>query len=191
MPKPTLPAALLAAVLATAAQAESATYTVDPSHTHVTWEVVHMGTSTLRANFTAKEGTVTLDRAAKTGKADISLDLASLAGTDKSLEGMLRGERGFNVAGAPTARFVADSFGFDGDKLATVNGTLSLLGKSQPVTLRAQRFNCYTHPMLKREVCGGDFEAKVSRSAFGLGMVQQFVSDEVGLLVQVEAIRQQ
>ena len=76
---------------------------------------------------------------------------------------MLRGERGFNIAGAPTARFVADSFGFDGDKLATVNGTLTLLGKSQPVTLRAQRFNCYMHPMLKARSLRRRLRGTVSR----------------------------
>jgi len=32
------------------------------------------------------------------------------------------------------------------------------------VTLKSQRFNCYTHTMLKREVCGGDFETTIQRS---------------------------
>ena len=33
--------------------------------------------------------------------------------------------------------------------------------------LQAQRFRCYTSPLLRREVCGGDFEAEFQRSAFG------------------------
>ena len=41
-------------------------------------------------------------------------------------------------------------------------------GISLPLELRAVRFNCYQHPMLKREVCGGDFEAELRRSDFGI-----------------------
>jgi len=34
--------------------------------------------------------------------------------------------------------------------------------------LKATNFNCYDSPMLKREVCGGDFEATLDRSQFGM-----------------------
>ena len=99
-----------------------------------------MNTSTQRGRIQAKEGSVVIDRAAKTGKADITLDLTTLSAASSSLEGTLKGERLFNVAQGPTARFVGDTFTFEGDKLASVGGTLTLLGKSQPVTLRALRF---------------------------------------------------
>ena len=130
------------------------------------------------------------DRAAKTGKADITLDLTTLSAASSSLEGTLKGERLFNVAQGPTARFVGDTFTFDGDKLASVGGTLTILGKSQPTTLRATRFNCYENAQLKREVCGGDFAATVQRSQFGLGFLPNVTPDAVPLLIQVEAIRQ-
>jgi hypothetical protein len=57
---------------------------------------------------------------------------------------------------------------FDGDKVTEVQGNLTLLGKTQPVTLKASQFNCYQSPMLKREVCGGDFETTIDRTAFGM-----------------------
>ena len=53
---------------------------------------------------------------------------------------------------------------FDGDKVKSVSGTLTLAGQTQPVTLTASNFNCYQNPMLKREVCGGDFETTLVRS---------------------------
>ena len=68
----TVAAALLAA--ASLAQAESVTYAVEPMHTYVTFEARHFGTSTNRGRFDKKEGTITLDRAAKTGHADITID---------------------------------------------------------------------------------------------------------------------
>jgi polyisoprenoid-binding protein YceI len=44
--------------------------------------------------------------------------------------------------------------------------------------------------MLKREVCGGDFEGKFRRSQYGLGALAEVTPDEIPLLVQVEGIRQ-
>jgi polyisoprenoid-binding protein YceI len=183
---------IAAALAATAVgvAAEPVTFVIDPGHTVVTFEALHMNTSTQRGRIQAKEGSVVVDRAAKTGKADITLDLATLSAASSALEGTLKGERLFNVAQGPTARFVADTFTFEGDKLASVAGTLTLLGKSQPTTLRATRFNCYENAQLKREVCGGDFTATVQRSQFGLGFLPTVTPDSVKLLIQVEAIRQ-
>ena len=102
----------------------------------------------------------------------------------------LRGERAFNVATNPTGRFVADSFTFSGDKLASVAGSLTLNGKTQPVTLKATRFNCFENAQLKREVCGGDFEGSITRSQYGLGFLPQVTPDEIPLMIQIEAIKQ-
>ena len=90
----------------------------------------------------------------------------------------------------PTARFVADSITFDGDKVASLVGSLTLNGKTQPVTLKAKRFNCYENAQMKREVCGGDFEASIVRSQYGLGFLPQVTPDEIPLEIQVEGIRQ-
>jgi polyisoprenoid-binding protein YceI len=175
---------------ACAAAAEPVTFAIDPGHTVVTFEALHLGTSTQRGRLQAKEGSVVLDRAAKSGKADITIDMGSVSVASSGLQGFLRGERSFNVAANPTARFAADTFTFDGDKLASVAGTLTLNGKTQPVTLKATRFNCYENAQLKREVCGGDFQGSIQRSQYGLGFLPQVTPDEIPLLIQVEGIRQ-
>jgi len=83
-------------------------------------------------------------------------------------------------------------FTFDGEKVSVVNGQLTLLGKTGAVTLKATSFNCYLHPMLKREVCGGDFETVIQRSRWGMSWGLNFgIPDNVKLLVQVEAVKQQ
>ena len=77
MKKTLIAAALLAA--AGCAQAQSATYAIDPTHTFVTFEAQHFGTSTLRGRFDKKEGTVQFDRAGKTGKVEITIDITSVS----------------------------------------------------------------------------------------------------------------
>ena len=64
----TLFALAAASLFATAVQAAPATYAIDPTHTFATFEIDHFGASTNRARFDKKEGTVQLDKAAKTGK---------------------------------------------------------------------------------------------------------------------------
>ena len=159
MTKTLLTAAVLTlAGLAGTAQAQSATYAIDPTHTFVTFEASHFGTSTIRGRFDKKEGTVAYDKTGKTGKADITIDMSSVSTGVGPLDGHLKSKDFFNAAEFPTAKFVGDSFAFDGSKVTEVKGSLTFLGKTQPITLKAARFNCYDNPMLKREVCGGDFE---------------------------------
>jgi polyisoprenoid-binding protein YceI len=183
---------LAAALVATAGLAQANTYSVDPTHTFVTFEAVHFGTSTLRGRFDKKEGAVTFDRAAKTGKAEITIDLASVSTGVGPLDGHLKSKDFFNVGdGGATATFVGDKFTFAGDKVSAVAGTLTMLGKSMPVTLKATNFNCYNNPMFKREVCGGDFETTIARSQWGMNYGLTFgIPDNVRLLVQIEAIKQ-
>lgn len=183
--------AAAATLAAGAAQAQSATYAIDPSHTFVTFEISHFGTSTNRGRFDKKEGTVQLDKAGKSGKVDLTIDMASINSGTAAFDRHLRSADLFNTEMHPTAKFVADKFSFNGDKVSEVAGTLTLMGKTNPVVLKASNFNCYQSPMLKREVCGGDFETTLDRTAYGVNYgIQYGFPKEVRLVVQVEAIKQ-
>jgi polyisoprenoid-binding protein YceI len=184
---------LIAAALAAAgfAHAESATYSIDPTHTFVVYEANHFNTSTLRGRFDRKEGSVQVDRAAKTGSADITIDAASVSTGVGPLDGHLKSKDFFNVGETPSVKFVGDKFAFTGDKVSAVSGSLTMLGKTVPVTLTATHFNCYTNPLLKAEVCGGDFETTIARSQWGMEYgVSKGLPDQIRLLIQVEAVKQ-
>jgi polyisoprenoid-binding protein YceI len=183
--------AALAALALTAGAAHAATYAIDPTHTNVTWEQTHFGTSTNRGTWSKESGTVQFDRAAKTGKVELTLDMASVTTNVPPFDKHLQSEEFFDAAKHPTATFVGDKFVFNGDKVSEVQGQLTLRGKTHPVTLKAVRFNCYDNPMLKREVCGGDFEATIKRSLWGVNWgLQMGVADDTKLTIQVEAVKQ-
>ena len=185
-------ALLLTALLAAvgAAQAQSATYAIDPNHTAVTFEAKHFGTSTLRGRWDKKSGTVTLDKAAKTGKVEFTIEMASITTGSTQFDGHLKSKDFFLVEEFPTAKFVGDKFTFNGDKVSSVSGELTLRGKTNPVTLTATNFNCYDNPMLKREVCGGDFETLLPRGQYGITYGGPVTPDAVRLLITVEAVKQ-
>jgi polyisoprenoid-binding protein YceI len=170
--------------------AAAQTYTVEPTHTFVTWEAKHFGTSTSRGRFDKKDGSITIDRTAKTGKAEITIDMASINTGVAPFDKHLKGADFFNAEKFSTAKFVGDKFTYDGDKVTEVAGNLTMLGKTNPVTLKASNFNCYNNPMLKREVCGGDFETTITRSQYDMKYGLPGIPDNIRLLIQIEAVKQ-
>ena len=191
MYKTLIAATLAATTLVGTAHAEVATYSIDPTHTFVTFEVTHFGTSTNRGRFDKKEGTVQLDKAAKTGKVDLTLETGSIDTGTVAFDKHLQSDSFLNAALFPTAKFTASNFTFNGEKVSEVAGQLTMLGKTLPVVLKATSFNCYMNPMLKREVCGGDFDATLVRSQYGVtyGLNYGF-PDAMHLVIQVEAVKQ-
>ena len=188
-----LAAATLLAGAANAATPAAATnaYAVDPGHTFVTFEISHFGASVNRARFDKKQGTVQFDKAGKSGKVEISFDINSVNTGTPAFDKHLQGADLFNAAEFPTAKFVSDKFTFDGEKVTEVAGQLTLLGKTAPVTFKANQFNCYQSPMLKREVCGGDFEATIDRTQWGMNYgIDWGFAKNVRLVVQIEAVKQ-
>ncbi len=183
--------AAIATWATSAVQAAPAEYAIDPTHTFATFEISHFGASVNRGRFDKKDGQVHLDKAAKTGKVEITFDVASVNTGTAAFDKHLQSAEIFDVAKHPTAKFVSDKFHFNGDKVTAVDGKLTLLGQTQPITLKANQFACYDNPMLKREVCGGDFEATIDRTAFGLNYgVDWGFPKNVRLVVQVEAVKQ-
>lgn len=175
-----------------AAPALAANYAIDPTHTFVTFEIDHNGTSTNRGRFDAVEGSVQFDRAAKTGKVDVNVQPASVSTGTAGFDKHLQGEQIFNVAKFPTARFVSEKFEFNGDKLSKVHGQLTLLGQTHPVTFEARKFNVYANQMLQgRETVGGDFEATIDRSKWGSDFGLNWgAAKDVKIVIQIEAIKQ-
>jgi len=183
--------AVAAATAMTAGAAQAANYAIDPTHTFVTFEISHFGATTNRARFDKKQGTVEFDRTAKTGKVDISIDTTSVNSGTPPFDKHLQSADLFDAAKHPTIKFVSDKFSFNGDKVSEVTGQLTLLGKTAPVTLKATQFNCYDSPMLKREVCGGDFETTIDRTQWGMNYgVEWGFPKNVRLVVQIEAVKQ-
>jgi polyisoprenoid-binding protein YceI len=186
------PLALLAIVAGFSglASAQSVTYTIEPTHTFVIWEAKHYGTSTSRGRFDKKSGSITIDKTAKTGKAEITIDMKSMNTGVAAFDKHLTSEDFFAADKFPEAKFVSTSFKFEGDKVSEVSGNLTMLGKTNPVTLKSSSFGCYDNPYIKREVCGGDFETTITRSQYDMKYGLPGIPDSIRLLIQVEGIKQ-
>ncbi|HEY9025832.1 MAG TPA: YceI family protein [Burkholderiaceae bacterium] len=164
-------------------------YQLDPNHTFATFEVMHFGTSTLRGRIGPVTGEVTIDRAAKTGDLRLRIPVTTLSTGSRALDARLREPDLLATAEYPEAYFVATRFQFDAaGGVREVRGEFTLRGVGEPLSLVARSFACRQDAMLKRQVCGGDFDGELKRSRFGATMGEPFVSDDVHLVIQVEAM---
>lgn len=186
-----IPSMILAAscMPALGVHAEPVTYSIDPSHTKVYWETRHFGTSTQRGRFDSLEGNIVIDRENTSGDVSISIATASVSSGVPALDTVLRSGSFLASEAYPVAYFVARQLRFDGDRLSSLRGEFTLRGVSKPLSLVASNFGCRTDPMLKREVCGGDFEAEILRSDYGSTFGLPFVGDKVRLLISIEGVR--
>jgi polyisoprenoid-binding protein YceI len=177
------------AFLAGVAQADE-TYTIDPVHSQPMFEVQHMGFSLQRGSFSKSTGKITLDRAAKKGTIDVTIDTTSIRTIDPRLDTHTKGEDFFNVANYPTMTFKSSNLVFDGDRVVGAEGELTMIGVTKPVSLKVANFACGEHPSNKKPMCGAEATATIKRSEWGMKYgAPRAVGDEVRLIIPIEAYR--
>ena len=184
--------AALAASIAIPAAAAPETYVIDPVHSQPQWEATHVGFSRQHGNFGKSTGKVTLDRAAKTGTIDVTIDTASIRTYDDRLDAIVKGERYFDVEKFPTITFKSNQVTFDGDKVVGAEGELTMHGVTKPVTLKVVNFVCGEDPFRKRPLCGAEATTTIKRSEFGMtsGLNIGNPGDDVKITLPVEAYLQ-
>jgi polyisoprenoid-binding protein YceI len=181
---------LLAAGFSLNALAAPETYVIDGSHTFPRFEYSHFGYSNQVSRFDKTSGTIVLDRAAKTGSVDVTIDATSVNTGFPVFNGHIQGEDFLDTKKFPTITFTSSKLNFAGDKLASIDGKLTIKGIAKPVRLDVTSFHCMEHPMLKKDACGANAVTKIKRTDFNTGTYAPHVGDEVTLTIPVEAIKQ-
>ncbi|MHB9834667.1 YceI family protein [Paraburkholderia terrae] len=184
-------AGALATSLSFSAFAGVSTYQIDPDHTYPSFEADHIGgLSVWRGKFDKSQGTVTLDRAAKTGTVEVTTDIASVHTGSTKLDENLQSDQFFDASKFPEATYKG-TIRFVGDKPVALVGNLTMHGVTRPLTLQIDSFKCMPHPMLKREVCGVDAVGEFDRSNFGVDFGKAYgFSMKTKLLISAEALKQ-
>jgi len=172
-----------------AAFAAPVNYDIDPDHTYPSFEADHMGgLSTWRGKFTKTSGTIVLDRAAKTGSVDITVDTASIDFGHAEMNKHAKAGDMFNVAKYPKATYRGKITEFKGDVPSKVEGDFTMMGVTKPLALTINTFKCMENPMTKAPTCGADASGVFNRGDFGLNFALDMgFKPEVTLNIQIEA----
>jgi polyisoprenoid-binding protein YceI len=179
------------AAFAAAAQAAPVTYVIDNSHTYPHFSYNHLGFSNQTHKFDKTSGKVVLDRAAKAGSVDVTIDATSVNTGFALFNEHIQAADYFDTAKHPTITFKSNKMAFRGDQPVSLEGDLTIKGVTRPVTLTVTHFKCQPHPMLKVEACGANATTQVKRSEFNMGKNVPYVSDEVTLILAIEAVKEQ
>jgi polyisoprenoid-binding protein YceI len=174
------------------ALAAEESYVIEPVHSQPQWEARHIGMSPQRGSFGKVSGKVMLDRDAKKGSIDLTIDATSIRTFDGRLDAIVKGERFFNVEKFPTLTFKSDKLTFDGDRVVGVDGDFTMIGVTKPVSFKVTNFVCGENPFNKKPMCGAEATATIKRSDWGMtnGLNLNNPGDDVKLMIPIEGYRE-
>ncbi|MGY8972924.1 MAG: YceI family protein [Sphingomonadales bacterium] len=163
-------------------------YTLDASHTLVSWQVGHFGFNDYFGLFGQIEGTMTLDPAnIEATEFDISVPITSVSVPSEGLrDHLLRpGKDGaapdFFGPEPDPARFVSTSVRRTSETTAVATGQLTMNGKTGPVTMLVEFSGAGENPMSKAQTVGFHARARIDRTAWGISYAAPLVDPMVDL----------
>lgn len=178
------------------AQVAAGTYQSDPSHTLIAWRVDHMGFNDYFGLLGEIKASLVLDPARpEAAKVTARIPLGKILTASNALNGeLLRpgAPRGKGSGAKPRyfgpnpgeAVFTSTAVrpAADGTS-AQIEGTLTLNGKTRPVTLAAKFAGAGKNPYTGKATVGFHATAQIKRSEFGLDSDMGLVGDTVGLTI--------
>jgi len=175
--------------------ARAAEYTIDPSHTAVTFSVRHMMISNVRGEFEKTSGTISANGTDPNSvKIDVTIDASSVNTRVDRRDAHLKSPDFLEVDKYPTITFKSTKVEPAGAGKWKVTGNLTIHGVTKQVVLDVTgptpeiTYNGITH-------VGASATATISRKDFGLTWNKALdnggvlVGDEVGIQIDVEAVK--
>ncbi len=161
------------------------TYSIDPNHSHIVFEVSHFDISRYTGLVGGLSGTLKIDpKHPEDGQVDIDIQLSGIVSTSTALDAHLKTSDFFDIEKFPTAKFKSTSVKVDGTE-AVISGLLTIRDITKPVKLRTRLVGVAVNPMSSLLTVGFDATTKIKRSEFGVTYYVPFISDEVELRISV------
>lgn len=165
-------------------------YVFDTVHTHVGFEVSHLGFSMSQGNFRGVSGGFSFNKNDwKRASCDVRIDVNSLDMGDAGWRKKLLGKKWFNVEQHPQMRFVCSKLEQTDDRHGELHGQLSLLGVSRPVVLDLSFNRAGIHKYSMQYIAGFSASTEIKRSDFGMTELIPDIGDSIKIHIEVEASR--
>jgi polyisoprenoid-binding protein YceI len=165
----------------TSQRVPTGTWSVDPVHSNIAFEIAYAGTNTFRGSF--KDFTATL----ADGRLEGSAQVASIDVKDEQLNGHLQTPDFFDAAQFPEITFRTVDLS---------NGELTIKGVTKPVELTASVSEPNVDPF-GRERVGIKLETSIDRNAFGVSWNApnqgggNYLGDDVKLTAELALVKQE
>ena len=175
--------------ITTTKSAPAGSWSADPVHSHVSFEVAYAGTNTFRGGF--REYAVTLQDGALEGSAQV----ASVDVKDEQLNGHLLSPDFFDAQRFPEIRFRATELHrLDGGRVEG-KGELTIKGVTRPVELSGTIADAPATDPFGRERLGLRLATSIDRTAYGVSWNApnqsggNYLADDVKLIAELALVR--
>jgi len=190
-------ALVLLAWPATLAKAEPYRYTLDPSHTYISFQISHIGFAPVIGLFREASGSFVFDEEAlEVSDVRITVPAASVFTAHERRDQHVRDADFLDVANHPDITFVGRETTRTGARTGTITGDLTLRGVTKPATfdLTWNKSGYYPWPGsdgTRSYVVGVTAQGSLQRSEFGMTYAVDggIVGDTVTLTIGFEGVR--
>ena len=190
--KPIVFAAALAAATVTAGSAFAAAekYVLDASHSQVIFSYDHLGFSTTYGMFSGFEGEIMFDQEDPAASSvTVSMPVMSMFTGWEKREGHFMSDDFFGAEEGDMVTFTSTGIEVTGEDTAKITGDLTMNDITKSVVLDAVLNKTGDHPQAGKPWAGFDATTTLLRSDFGVGAFAPFVSDEVEVMISLEAMK--
>ncbi|SIS91730.1 Polyisoprenoid-binding protein YceI [Roseivivax lentus] len=179
-------AALTALPLAAFAAPEK--WILDPSHSQIVFNYNHLGFSTTYGMFSGFEGEIMFDEEDPANSSvEVSFPVMSMFTGWEARFNHFMADDFFGAEDGDMVTFTSTGIEVTGENTAEITGDLSMNGVTKAVTLDATLNQQMAHPMENKPWVGFDATTTVLRSDFNVGAFAPYVSDEVQVMISIEA----
>ena len=170
------------------AHADAVKYNLDSSHSQIVFSYNHLGYSTTFGMFSGYAGEIMFDEDDPAASSvSVSMPASSMFTGWEQRDGHFMSPDFFNAAASDVVSFVSTGIEVTGEDTAKITGDLTMNQTTKSVVLDAKLNQVGDHPMAQKPWAGFDATTTLLRSDFGLGQFAPFVSDEVEVIISVEA----
>jgi polyisoprenoid-binding protein YceI len=165
-------------------------YKLDKTYTSIVWYADRMGYSRTIGRFADFEGTIELNNCEiNKSKIDILIDTNSIASGSDEIDRQLKSITFFDVENHPEARFQSTNINLVEKDNAEVTGNFTMLGKTREISLKVRFNKKAVDPLVNLMRIGYSIRTNVKRSKWGMDKLLAFVSDDISIVIEAEALK--
>ena len=165
-------------------------FNIEPSLTTLRFEYTQLGFSGHMHLFDKVNGKIVVDCESRTGSVDVTIDAKSVNSGYPLIDEHIQDEDFFDATNYPIITFKSKTTNFDCDNPGMLEGNLTVKGVTKPISMVVTSFQTLPHPILNRDAIETNAIAKFKRADFNMGKYTPYISDEVTLIIGLEATKE-
>lgn len=180
---------LIACVLMSPTIFAAESYTLDPNHSAVVWQINHFGFSHPSGKWYVS-GDILLDEATpQNSKVNITVPIGDVITGIPELDKHLKGKQFFDVEQFPEATFTSNKVVTENENTAKVYGDLKIRGITKAIELNVKLNKVGDNPITNKKTVGFTASTSLKRSDFGINTLLPGLGDDVDISIETEAFK--